>query len=81
MGSGTYVHYVQANLSHLLFLMHHDVRFETGDPGELFLTHGAGGLDCAVSRLVQREVELHVVRLGALVTAVRLQHTDDMRSE
>lgn len=55
--------------------MHHDVRFETGDSGEPFLTHGAGGLDRAVGRLVQHEVELHVVRLGTLVTAVRLQHT------
>lgn len=70
------VHYDHVKLSHLLFLMHHDVRFETGDTGELFLTHGAGGLGCAVSRLVQHEVKLHVVRLGALITAVRLQPTD-----
>lgn len=55
--------------------MHHDVRFETGDSGELLLTHGAGGLGRAVGRLVQHEVELHVVRLGTLVTAVRLQPT------
>lgn len=47
-------------LSHLLFLMHHDVRFETGDSGELFLTHGAGGFGCAVGRLVEHEVELHI---------------------
>lgn len=56
--------------------MHHDVRFETGDSGKLFLTHWAGGLGCAMNRLVQHEVKLHVVRLGALITAVRLQHTD-----
>lgn len=59
-------------LPHLLFFMDHDVRFETGDSGELFLTHGAGGLSCAVSRLVEHEVKLHVVRLGTLIAAVRL---------
>lgn len=49
--------------THLLPLMQHDVGFETGDAGELLMTHRAGEVRRCVCGLVEGEVELHVKRL------------------
>lgn len=57
----------------LLLFVQHDVRFEAGNAGELFIAHRAGEVGGCVGGLVESEVELHVERLRALVTSVRLQ--------
>lgn len=56
----------------LLFLVKHDVGFETGHARELLLAHRAGGVGGGVGGLVEGEVELHVEGLWTLVTPVRL---------
>lgn len=61
----------------LLLLVQHDVRFETGDAGEPFVADRAGEVGCLVRGLVEREVELHVKRLRAVVTSVRLPSRDE----
>lgn len=61
----------------LLLLVQHDVRFETGDAGEPFVADRAGEVGCCVRGLVEREVELHVKRLRAVVTSVRLPSRDE----
>lgn len=53
--------------------MQHDVGFEARNTGELLVADGAGEVRRVVCGLVQREVELHVERLRALVAAVRLR--------
>lgn len=60
----------------LLLFVQHDVGFEAGDAGELFIAHRAGEVGGCVCGLVQREVELHVERLRALVTSMRLQEKE-----
>lgn len=57
----------------LLLFVQHDVRFEAGDAGELFIAHRAGEVGGCVCGLVEGEVELHVEGLRALVTLMRLQ--------
>lgn len=52
--------------------MQHDVGFEAGDAGELFVADGASEVRGGVYGLVEREVELNVKCLWALVTSVRL---------
>lgn len=59
-------------LTNLLFLMQHDMRFETGHTRELFMARGAGGVRGRMCGLVESEVELHIKRLCALVTSMRL---------
>lgn len=49
-----------ARLTDLLFLVQHDVGFEAGDAGELFMANGAGEVRGRVCGLVEREVEFHV---------------------
>lgn len=58
--------------SYLLLLMQHDVRFEAGHAGELLVAHRTGRVLPIVGAPVQRQVELHIERLGALVTAMWL---------
>lgn len=53
--------------------MQHDVGFEAGNAGELFMANRAGEVRGLVCGLVECEVELHVKRLWALVTSMRLQ--------
>lgn len=60
-------------MTHLLPLVQHDMGLETGDAGELFMTNRAGEVRGCVCGPVEREVELHVKRLGAMVTSMRLQ--------
>lgn len=60
-------------LTDLLLLVQHDVGFEAGDAGELFMANGAGEVGGRVCGFVEREVELHVERLWALVASMRLQ--------
>lgn len=57
----------------LLLFVKHDVRFEAGNAGEPLIAHRAGEVGGCVCGLVEGEVELHVERLRALVTSVRLQ--------
>lgn len=61
----------------LLLLVQHDMRLEAGDAGEPFIADRAGEVGCCVRGLVEREVKLHVERLRAVVTSVRLPGTDD----
>lgn len=56
--------------------MQHDMRFEAGDAGEPFIADWAGEVGCCVRGLVECEVKLHVKRLRAVVTSVRLPRTD-----
>lgn len=60
----------------LLLFVQHDVRFEAGDAGEPFIAHRAGEVGGFVCGLVEGEVELHVERLRALVTSMRLQERE-----
>lgn len=53
--------------------MQHDMRFEAGDAGEPLIAHRAGEVRGRVCGLVESEVELHVERLRAQVTPMRLQ--------
>lgn len=53
------------------------MRLEAGDAGEPFIADRAGEVGCCVRGFVEREVELHVERLRAVVTSVRLPGTDD----
>lgn len=48
------------------------MRFEASNAGELFITNRAGEVRGCVCGLVEFEVELHVKRLWALVTSMRL---------
>lgn len=57
--------------------MQHDMRFEAGDAGESLIADRAGEVGCCVRGLVECEVKLHVKRLRAVVTSVRLPRTDD----
>lgn len=61
----------------LLLLVQHDMRLEAGDAGEPFIADRAGEVGGCVRGLVEREVKLHVERLRAVVTSVRLPGTDD----
>lgn len=61
----------------LLLLVQHDMRFEAGDAGEPFVADRAGEVGRCVCGLVQREVELHVKGLRAVVTSVRLPRRED----
>lgn len=63
-------------VTNLLLLMQHDMRFEAGDAGEPFIADWAGEVGCCVRGLVECEVKLHVKRLRAVVTSVRLPRTD-----
>lgn len=65
----------------LLLLVQHDMRFEAGDAGELFIAHWAGEVRGCVRGLVKNEVKLHVERLWALVASVRLQRREDKFNE
>lgn len=47
-------------LTNLLLLVQHDVRFEAGDAGEFLIANGAGEVRGRVCGLVECEVELHV---------------------
>lgn len=49
------------------------MRFEAGDAGESFIADRADEVRRFVRGLVEREVELHVKRLRAVVASVRLQ--------
>jgi len=51
----------------------HDVRLEAGDAREALVANGAGEVHGGVRGPVEREVELHVECLRALVTTMRLQ--------
>lgn len=64
-------------VTNLLLLVQHDMRFEAGDAGESFIADRAGKVGCFVRGLVECEVELHVKRLRAMVTSVRLPRTED----
>ncbi len=64
-------------LTNLLLLMQHDMRFEAGDAGELFVANRAGEVRRRVCGLVECEVELHVECLWALVTSMRLQGREE----
>ncbi len=64
-------------LAYLLLLVEHDMRFEAGDSGELFIANRAGEVRGRVCGLVECEVEFHIERLWALVTSMRLQARDD----
>lgn len=63
----------------LFLFVQHDVRFEAGNAGELFIAHRAGEVRGCVCGLVEGEVELHVERLWALVTSMRLQERDESK--
>lgn len=65
----------------LLLFVQHDVRFEAGDAGEPFIAHRAGEVGGFVCGLVEGEVELHVERLRALVTSMRLQEREREMSQ
>lgn len=47
-------------LTNLLLLMQHDMGFEAGDAGELFIAHRAGEVRGRVCGPVECEVELHI---------------------
>lgn len=64
-------------LTHLLLLMQHDMRFEAGDAGELFIANRAGEVRGRVCGLVECEVELHIKCLWAMVTSMRLQGREE----
>lgn len=57
--------------------MQHDMRFEAGDAGELFIAHRAGEVRGCVCGLVESEVKLNIKCLWALVTSMRLQGRED----
>lgn len=68
-------------LTNLFLLVQHDMWFETGDAGEPLIANRAGEVWGRVRGSVEREVELHVKRLRALVTSMWLQTREDKLKE